>query len=402
MADGGEKEVANSFSTRKIRDKRFAHKRREVKVHSFRCRKRMKFIIATGIYPPEIGGPATVIPELVRTFRRHGHDVHVVTYGDASVKEDGVTRVSRRGSLPLRYLRFAYTLRCQFSSDMRVIGTDVFSSGIPMRLALIGFSSPLILRLGGEWCWEDAVTKHGLRVTMRTYWAKYSHNPSSLLKRILARWVITRAQRVLLMSSIMKEPIRVIAPAAIKRSIVIPNVVPECAVRRDSSGPHVPFRFFTVARFAPIKNMPFLARVLRTCVEQGIDLSCTFVGDGSERAEVQKILKDVHGMTFVGIVDHAEVARILSNADALLLPTLTDICPNGALEALQCGVPCIITSEHGLPDGVHGIMEVDPTDESAWIAAIRRIINPDVYLALRTSISLPTPTMTLADSCERL
>ena len=41
----------------------------------------MKIVLATGIYPPDIGGPATYVSCLASEFSRLGMEVIVVTYG---------------------------------------------------------------------------------------------------------------------------------------------------------------------------------------------------------------------------------------------------------------------------------------------------------------------------------
>ena len=42
----------------------------------------MRIVFLTGIWPPDIGGPATHGPDFAAFLRDRGHDVHVVTMGD--------------------------------------------------------------------------------------------------------------------------------------------------------------------------------------------------------------------------------------------------------------------------------------------------------------------------------
>ena len=44
--------------------------------------RRMRVLFLTGIWPPDVGGPATHGPDFARFLRDHGHDVRVVTMGD--------------------------------------------------------------------------------------------------------------------------------------------------------------------------------------------------------------------------------------------------------------------------------------------------------------------------------
>ena len=47
----------------------------------------MKIIFLTGIWPPDVGGPATHGPDFAAFLRDRGHSVRVVTMGDAEPTE---------------------------------------------------------------------------------------------------------------------------------------------------------------------------------------------------------------------------------------------------------------------------------------------------------------------------
>ena len=42
----------------------------------------MRIVFLTGIWPPDVGGPATHGPEFARFLVERGHDVTVITMGD--------------------------------------------------------------------------------------------------------------------------------------------------------------------------------------------------------------------------------------------------------------------------------------------------------------------------------
>ena len=66
---------------------------------------RMRIAFLTGIWPPDVGGPATHGPDFSRFLVARGHTVHVVTMGDAEPTERPcrVEVVSRRLPFPIRY-----------------------------------------------------------------------------------------------------------------------------------------------------------------------------------------------------------------------------------------------------------------------------------------------------------
>jgi len=56
----------------------------------------MKIIIACEIYPPDIGGPATFVKNIIPVLKQAGHQIQVITYADSNDSADGVIRISRK------------------------------------------------------------------------------------------------------------------------------------------------------------------------------------------------------------------------------------------------------------------------------------------------------------------
>jgi glycosyltransferase involved in cell wall biosynthesis len=272
----------------------------------------------------------------------------------------------------LRYLFFVGTLRSELRKGDQVYATDVFSVGIPMRLALIGQKNRFTVRLGGEWCWEDAVN-HRERVTLREFWSQ----PETIKRKLMRwnyRWILNRAERIYVTSELLREVlIEKIVPACKDKIVTHPNTT---AVRPGI--PDAPrgtgiLHLIYIGRFAPVKNVPFLARVLRKLVEKGVAFEMEFVGSGSEETLVRQALGGMEGVRFFGSLPHEKAMKRLTMSDALLLPSLSDMNPNSAIEALALGKPCFITQEHGLAP--HPLLhELDPKDEDAWVEAITAFI----------------------------
>jgi hypothetical protein len=67
----------------------------------------MRILIITGIFPPDIGGPATYVPQVAKALADQGHQITVLTLSDCIGHNDGaynfrVVRLARwDGSGPL-------------------------------------------------------------------------------------------------------------------------------------------------------------------------------------------------------------------------------------------------------------------------------------------------------------
>ena len=60
----------------------------------------MRIVFLTGIWPPDVGGPATHGPDFARFLRDRGHKVEVVTMGDTAPSERPVPVHWVRRDLP--------------------------------------------------------------------------------------------------------------------------------------------------------------------------------------------------------------------------------------------------------------------------------------------------------------
>ena len=84
----------------------------------------MKILIATGLYPPEIGGPATYTALLERELPAHGHKVAVVPFS-----------VSRWLPKGIRHVHYFFTLLSKSRGVQIIFAQDVASVGLPALLA---------------------------------------------------------------------------------------------------------------------------------------------------------------------------------------------------------------------------------------------------------------------------
>src|SRR5439155_14001826 len=69
----------------------------------------MKVLVVSGIWPPDVGGPASHAPDVAAFLRTRGHDVEVVTTADAPPADEPypVRAVPRRHPVGVRHYRGA-------------------------------------------------------------------------------------------------------------------------------------------------------------------------------------------------------------------------------------------------------------------------------------------------------
>ena len=333
----------------------------------------MKVVLATGIYPPDIGGPATYAKALAEECSRKGMEVAVVTYGrkteirnqqsatnpkmqnapafaEASAgrkcimhNEDWeVVRVSRFGGPFIRWWRYARALR-KHAADADIV--EAFSSvsvGVPLLLSgLRGVPPKTLLRLGGDFFWERYTARGGMK-SLREWYASAGSRVFGL--RFLMERLL-RAFDTVVFSTRFQEELYERSYRRLPPHRVIENAFP--ANVPSVFAPHEPLRLLFVGRFVGFKNLEALVKAMDLLP----NATLTLAGDGPTGWVLRSLAKR-HGapgaIAFREPHEGEEKLRLFAEHDLLVIPSVTEISPHTALEARALGLPVLLTAETGL------------------------------------------------------
>lgn len=135
-----------------------------------------------------------------------------------------------------------------------------------------------------------------------------------------------------------------------------------------------------VGRVEPVKGLLILLDALVVVRQSHPDVFLTVVGDGSARKKVEARATQLglSGMIqFVGYKTQEEVAALLSEADALVLPSFAEGVPVVLMEAMASGKPVIASRVAGIQelveDGVNGFA-VPPGDATTLAKRIDQLL----------------------------
>ncbi len=74
----------------------------------------MNILITVGIFPPDIGGPASFVPKISNFLIENGHNVKIICLSEVGNNhtEDNldVIRIKRSNSLPIRWIKTIYQI----------------------------------------------------------------------------------------------------------------------------------------------------------------------------------------------------------------------------------------------------------------------------------------------------
>lgn len=343
--------------------------------------------IASGIFPPDIGGPATYTRALGQRLVKKGIKVTVVCYSDDLTPEGEeypfhVKRISRRYILPLRYAIYLITLLRSAAGSNLIYAMGPVSDGLPAWIASKLLRKPLLIRLGGDFVWERSLE---MGKTLSPLSAFY-HEPQCITNRIftaVVKTVLSGANRLIFSTNfqmgIYERDLGIIP----SKNVVIENPVPH--MKKDQCYKRIirePKEIFFAGRLIRKNNLDILIRAFAG-INPGHNLKLRIIGEGPQESSI----KDLIGK--LGLGSRISLEPKLSNSDLLnevegayivVLPALTDISPNFALECLALRVPVLLTKETGFYDNYsHKLIFFDPTNNQELQENILDMLDQDNY-----------------------
>jgi len=136
---------------------------------------------------------------------------------------------------------------------------------------------------------------------------------------------------------------------------------PMAKAQRQAIPVSPPFRLLAVGRFVRKKGFPLLLEACRLLAEQGVDFHLTLAGDGPERPQLLKLIREYNltpRVELPGFLPHRQISSLLQQAHLFIMPSLVapsgdrDGIPTVILEALLHEVPVVATEVSGIPEVV--------------------------------------------------
>jgi glycosyltransferase involved in cell wall biosynthesis len=330
----------------------------------------MKVLLVSGIWPPDVGGPASHAPEVAAWLLERGHAVEAVVTAAAAppAVPYPVHWVSR--SLPpgARHARAVATIAA------RARGADVvYSTGMFGRSSLGAWvaRTPIVLKITADPAFERA-RRRGLVAGEVNEFQAGGGGPVGAALRHARDAAIERAAHVVCPSAFMRDLV-VSWGVPAERVDVLPNPAPRAAEAEPVDPGEHPVVVFA-GRLTAQKDLGIALAALRELPEVRLLLA----GDGPERARLEA--EAPPNVSFLGPLPRGRVLGLLRAADAAVLTSAWENFPHGVVEALAVGTPVVSTRTGGVAeivqDGQNGLL-VDPGDATAFAAAVRRLLADD-------------------------
>ena len=133
-----------------------------------------------------------------------------------------------------------------------------------------------------------------------------------------------------------------------------------------------------VGRMVKQKNYPFAVKVFAQFLRKRPDAKLVFIGDGTDRAELEQAIDDEGVTSFVLLLGVREdINRLYSMLDVFFMPSLYEGLPVSCVEAQASGLPCVYSTDvpHESDITQTGLFVDRTADISQWVTALERAMN---------------------------
>jgi glycosyltransferase involved in cell wall biosynthesis len=335
----------------------------------------VRIVVVSGIWPPDVGGPASHAPEVADFLHARGHHVEVVTTAWAPPEQRAyrVSAVPRSLRPGVRHVRGASLVHHRAREADAVYTTGMFGRSFAGATAA---RRPYVVKLTADPAFERARRRGIVDGDVDAFQRSGSSGRVALL-RLARNLELRRASHVFCPSAYLRTmAISWGVPA--ERVSVLPNpapVLPDLPPREERNGRTLAF----AGRLTAQKSLTVALEAV--AANDGVTL--VIAGDGDELEPLQQRARALgveDRVRFLGAQPRERVLELFRAADAAILSSTWENFPHTVVEALAAGTPVIATLVGGVGEVVHdgenGLL-VPAGDAAALAEAVRRYFADD-------------------------
>jgi glycosyltransferase involved in cell wall biosynthesis len=298
----------------------------------------LKVSLVSGIYPPDIGGPANYVPAFETYLNKRAIYTTLISLADKpkNYKSEFNEKVfiARNLVLPIRFLLTLFHLiRRSFNSN------DIFANGLHEEAAVANLvlRKNMTMKIVGDPVWEKYRNQSGSNSQNLTEFNLGKLRFKPRLRRKFLTWALNQANLVVCPSPELCE---LVASWGVKtRIFYVPNGVEPVKLFSEDR----PIDVIFVGRLVKWKNVnEIIASVGK------LGLSLTVLGDGPERTNLEMLSSQLSAeVTFEGQVKEDEIVNFLIKAKCFVLVSDYEGMSFALLQAMNCGAVPVVSDIAG-------------------------------------------------------
>lgn len=201
----------------------------------------------------------------------------------------------------------------------------------------------------------------GARVVYQVHGGSLKVFASKPLTTAFVRWAARWPDVIVVLSQVERDAWRAIAPTQLVEAL--PNGIDGTPYQRYNRSHSGVLRLIYIGRLASAKGLDETIEGLRLAKSRGVAARLVIAGTGPEESRLRGLVREAqlhNEVVFAGAAYGDDKARLLAEADALMLPSYSEGLPYALLEAMAAGVVPVVTPVGAIPDvvkdGEHGVL----------------------------------------------
>jgi len=332
----------------------------------------LKILITVGIFPPDIGGPASFVPKIAELYSNSGHDVTVVCLTDRKQTDNlnfKVVRILRNQNLLIRWIKtVSQIIRQGYNADL------LFVNGLPMEsyIANIFTRKKLIRKIVGDWAWERGMNKKIINESFDEF-QNNKHNLHLEIAKFSRGWTATKADLIITPSNHLKNVVKGWGVKENRIKVIYNGTKLKNKPDPIDDQPNDYFKFITVGRLAPWKNIDIIIEALSDYKKANQNFIFYIVGSGPEETKLKKLVNDLdleNFVTFTGQLQKDDLNYYLQKSDIYIQASSYEGLPHVILEAMSHNLSIISTP-------IGGTNEVIQDGKNGWVWELENNFKPN-------------------------
>ena len=308
----------------------------------------MNILITVGIFPPDIGGPASFVPKIANHLINMDNKVKIICLADEEnlLLEDelDVFRIKRSTYLPIRWFKtISLIIKHGRKSDILFVN----GLGVEAAIANLYLRKKIVRKIVGDPVWERFYNK---KRTFETFddFQNLKQNLNVRIQKLIRNWSISSSEIVITPSDHLKEFINRINP---KTEVLKINNGIEIIEFKRSKTPQRQFNILINSRLVVQKNIHLVIEAMDSI--KNLDINLKIIGEGGEFASLEELitnLKIQNRVKMIGKVENNLISEYLKTSNLFIQASDYEGLPHSILEAINYEVPILSTEVGGCKD----------------------------------------------------
>ena len=331
----------------------------------------MKILITVGIFPPDIGGPASFVPKIAKLLQENGFEVTIICLSNEKIVDNEsykIIRILRNQNLMIRWIKTIFKMIYNGRN-----ADTIFVNGLPMEayIANLFLRKKLIRKVVGDWAWERGRNK-GIIDDSFDEFQKNKHNLHLEIAKFSRGWTATKADLVITPSVHLKNVVKNWGVSENNLKVIYNGTnIQSKITKKENEVLH----FITVGRLAPWKNIDKIIQAMAILNEKGFNFIFNIVGSGPLNEKLKILVKELkleNKIFFLGQKNTEELNEIYLDSDIYIQASGYEGLPHVILEAINFNLSIISTP-------IGGTNEILLDGKNGWILKLKDKKAPDEF-----------------------